>query len=258
MTVAARSADDPRLARDASTTDRDRLVITIDGPAGTGKSTVARKVAVRLGLFVLDTGAMYRAVSWATDLAGLDPSSEPEVLALLEEKPIDIDTQVDPPRVLIGGADPGEALRGPAVESIVSTIAALPEVRRRLVEIQRAIALRYPRLVTEGRDQGSVVFPDATARFYLTASASIRAARRVDQLRNEGRAVDPEKVLDGIESRDRLDASRKDSPLVRPAGAVVLDTDELTLEAVVDQVVRTVESLVPSDEKQEPGGSDRC
>ena len=131
-------------------------------------------------------------------------------------------------------------------------------MRRRLVEIQRAIALRYPRLVTEGRDQGSVVFPDATARFYLTASASIRAARRVDQLRNEGRAVDPEKVLDGIESRDRLDASRKDSPLVRPAGAVVLDTDELTLEAVVDQVVRTVESLVPSDEKQEPGGSDRC
>ena len=256
MTVAARSADDARSSQDASSTHLDRLVVTIDGPAGTGKSTVARRVAARLGLFVLDTGAMYRAVSWATERAGLKPSSEPEVLALLERHPIDIDSEVDPPKVLIGGEDPGEALRGAAVESIVSTIAALPGVRRRLVEVQRAIAVRYPRLVTEGRDQGSVVFPDENARFYLTASASVRAARRVDQLRDEGRSVDPEKVLDGIESRDKLDASRRDGPLVRPAGAVVLDTDRLTLEAVVDRVVETVESLASPRGDSHSGASD--
>lgn len=250
MTVAEPSADGARSVDGTSPLSGGRLIVTIDGPAGTGKSSVARRAAGRLGLFVLDTGAMYRAVSWLAEREAVDAHDEAAVLAVLDRHPVDVDPAVDPPRVLVGGVDPGEALRGPGVESIVSTIAALPEVRARLVKAQQEIARRHPRLVTEGRDQGSVVFPDATVRFYLTASASVRAARRVAQLRAEGRDVDPEQVLAGIESRDRLDASRRDGPLVQPEGAVVLDTDRLSLDAVVEEVVGTVRSIASVDDSE--------
>ena len=248
MNVVEPSADDARSMDGTSHRSGGRLIVTIDGPAGTGKSSVARRAAARLGLFVLDTGAMYRAVSWLAVREAVDAHDENAVLAALDRHPIDVDPTVDPPRVLVGGADPGEALRGPDVESIVSTIAALPGVRSRLVKAQQEIARRHPRLVTEGRDQGSVVFPDATVRFYLTASASIRAARRVTQLEAEGRKVDPDQVLSGIESRDRLDAGRSDGPLVRPVGAVVLDTDRLSLDAVVEEVVAAVCSVAPVED----------
>ncbi len=246
MNVAESSADEARSMGGRSPRSGHRLIVTIDGPAGTGKSSVARRAAGRLGLFVLDTGAMYRAVAWLAVREDVDAHDEAAVLAVLDRHPVDVDPALDPPRVLVGGVDPGEALRGPEVESIVSTVAALPGVRSRLVVAQQEIARRHPRLVTEGRDQGSVVFPDATARFYLTASASVRAARRAAQLRDEGRTVDPDQVLSGIESRDRLDASRSDGPLVRPDGAVVLDTDRLSLDEVVEEVVATVRAIVPA------------
>ncbi len=219
-----------------------RLVITIDGPAGTGKSTVAERVAGGLGLEVLDTGAMYRAVSLLAVREGVDPSNEDAVLAALDRHPVDVDTDGSPFRTTIDGVSPGDALRSPEVEAVVSIIAALPRVRERLVTLQRAVAERHPRLVTEGRDQGSVVFPDATVRFYLTASATTRAARRVAQIRERGGQADVEEIRAGIESRDNLDASRADAPLIRPEGAIEVDTDDLSLDDVVDRMIEDVRS----------------
>lgn len=225
---------------DAAFASMPRLVVTIDGPAGTGKSSVARRVAGSLGLEVLDTGAMYRAVALVACRTGVDPSDEPAVLAALDRHPIGVDTGISPFVTTIDGADPGDSIRSPEVEAIVSIVAALPAVRARLVELQRSVGARSPRLVTEGRDQGSVVFPDATVRFYLTASADTRADRRVTQIRARGGDADRSAILAGIESRDRLDASRRDAPLVRPEGAVILDTDRLTLDEVVERLVSEV------------------
>jgi cytidylate kinase len=151
-----------------------------------------------------------------------------------------MDFDAETPNVLLDGSDPGEEIRGREVESIVSLVAAHPQVRSRLVAVQRAVAASHSRLVTEGRDQGSVVFPDADARFYLTASSQVRATRRVNQLRKKGHEVDVESVLQGIEARDRLDAGRADGPLIRPDGAIEIETDQLQLAEVVDRIVEAV------------------
>lgn len=234
-------SEDP--ASDASPddgNDRSPLIVTIDGPAGTGKSTVAQLVAERLGLKVLDTGAMYRAATLLALRFGTDPSDGPAIADAIETHAIEVDFAVDPPTLHLDGRDPGDALRSREVEAIVSIVAAQPEVRDRLVAVQRSIARSHPHLVTEGRDQGSVVFPDAQARFYLTASSAIRAARRVDQLRRKGQSPDPAEIRDGIEARDRLDAGRSDGPLTRPDGAIEIDTDALGLDEVVELMIRSI------------------
>lgn len=222
----------------------ERLVVTIDGPAGTGKSSVARKVAKRLGLFVLDTGAMYRAVAWLARRDSIDPSDENGLLEAMAGDPVTAHPQGDRTMVLVGNADPGESLRSPDVEAIVSVVAALPRVRDLMVDAQRDFAARHPRLVTEGRDQGSVVFPDATSKFFLTASPEVRAHRRVEQIVQNGGVADAEEIRRGIESRDRLDAGRSESPLVKPEGAIEIDTDALGLEAVVDRIVSIVQETL--------------
>jgi cytidylate kinase len=253
MTVAAEasSGKDAGLAGDA--VQAPRLVITIDGPAGTGKSTVAERLAAGLGLEVLDTGAMYRAVSLAAVRDGADPADETAVLSVLDRHSIDVDTTSSPFLITIDGTSPGRALRGPEVEAVVSIIAAHPQVRARLVELQRAVAARHPRLVTEGRDQGSVVFPDATIRFYLTASARTRAERRVMQIQEHGGRAGIAEIQAGIESRDRLDASRADAPLIRPDGAIEVDTDELSLDAVVERMFGEVRERLESPRDGDPG-----
>jgi cytidylate kinase len=221
------------------------VVITIDGPAGTGKSTVARRLAARLGLDHLDTGAMYRAAALLALERELDPDDGPAIAAALRETGIDFDWAHDPPRLQLGGRDVGDRIRDLDVSTVVSRVAAQPPVRAVLTEWQRTIGRAHPRLVTEGRDQGSTVFPDAAVRFYLDADTEVRADRRARQMAESGRAVDLQAVRDDIRRRDELDRERSDSPLVRPEGAVVVDTGDRTVDEVVDEMAAAVEAAVP-------------
>ena len=223
-----------------------RLVVTIDGPAGTGKSTVAHLLAERLGLEFLDTGAMYRAAALLAIEDRIAPEDGPRLAARLRMVGVSFDWSQDPPDIRLGGRSVASRIRDPDVNEVVSIVAAQPEVRRVMVEEQRAAAASHPRLVTEGRDQGSVVFPDAEVRFYLEADAGERARRRVEQLHAQGRPADLEGVVAGIRERDRIDSTRADSPLRVPDGAIRIDTSHLPQERVVALLKDAVESALPA------------
>jgi cytidylate kinase len=195
-------------------------VIAIDGPAGAGKSTVSRRVARHLGLQRLDTGAMYRAVAWAVLRDGIDPADQPAVAEVARSVAIEVGD-----RVLANGVDITEAIRTPKVNQTVSAIAANPEVRRTLVDRQRQWVVDQGGGVVEGRDIGSVVFPSASLKIYLTASVEERARRRTD----EG--------AEGVARRDRLDSTRAASPLEVADGAKIVDTTGRSIEAVVEEVL---------------------
>jgi cytidylate kinase len=224
----------------------DAVIVTIDGPAGTGKSTVAHQLATRLGLEFLDTGAMYRAAALVALESGLDPADGPALAARLAEADLHFDWSADPPRIMLGQRDVSADIRDLTVSGIVSIVAAQPTVRQELVRLQRLIASKHPRLITEGRDQGSVVFPDAGVRFFLDASMEERARRRVHQLNRAGQSVDERQIRQDIASRDRLDSSRDEAPLVRPEGAIVVDTSTLTQDEVVDTLERHVRAALPT------------
>lgn len=201
-------------------------VITIDGPAASGKSSIARLVAQRLGRTYVNTGNMYRAVTWAVIQAGVDPQDAAAVRAfaagmVLESPVVDGKTQVCISGRTLSDAD----LNSDPVNRAVSFVARVDEVRDRLVSDQRALAATGP-LVMEGRDIGSVVFPDSPNKIYIDASEEVRASRRGAQ----GHA-------DQIAERDRIDKQRKNSPLVIPAGAIVIDNSHITLDQAVDQVI---------------------
>ena len=227
------------------------LIVTIDGPAGTGKTTVAHQLAARLGLDSLDTGAMYRCVTLIAIDEGLDPDEPGPILEALERHDIDFDWEPTPPQILLDGKRVDPRLREADVNDLVSRIASIPALRDRMVDAQREIAGRHPRIVTEGRDQGSVVFPDADVRFYLDADASVRAHRRASELGACGQVVDEQEILSSIEHRDRLDRERTDSPLRVPEGALRIDTGTLTIEQVVDALQQAVES---HEKPSSPGG----
>jgi cytidylate kinase len=218
------------------------FVVAIDGPAGAGKSTVARRVAASLGLAYLDTGAMYRAVAWKALQDSVDMNS-PEALARcaagldIEFSPVDASGGQ---RVSVDGQDVTEALRTPELSRWTSIVSAVPEVRRVAVSMQRALGARSAGgVVLEGRDTGSVVFPDAEVKIFLTASPECRAERRVRELNDRGIAADYPAVLAEQRERDARDAGRADSPLIVAPGADVLDTDRLTVDQVVDAVLRS-------------------
>ena len=226
------------------------LIITIDGPAGTGKSTVAHRLAERLGIEYLDTGSMYRTSALVAIQRDLDPSDGPALAAAIEASSMHFDWSVSPPTIHVDGEDVSDRIRSMDVSSTVSEVARQQAVRTVLVERQRQIALEHPRLVTEGRDQGSVVFPDAAVRFFLHADPVVRARRRVEQLAAKGQDVDLDAVTADIEQRDRIDSTRSDGPLIRPEGAIDLDTSEMSIDQVVEAMVEAVESVMG------PGESD--
>lgn len=221
-----------------------RLIVTIDGPAGTGKSAVSHRLAEALGISCLDTGAMYRCVALLAVREGLDASDPAVMMPAIAAHPIDFDWTTRPPSARLDGQPVGEAIRSSEIGTVVSIVAAVPEIRAAMVAAQQRIADTHPRLVSEGRDQGSVVFPDADVRFYLTADAEVRANRRTRQLRATGREADHAEVLRAIEARDELDRSREIGPLTRPAGSILVDTTHMGREEVVEHLKREVCAVI--------------
>lgn len=210
------------------------MIVAIDGPAGAGKSTVARAVAARLGAGYLDTGAMYRALTWLALERGV-PVDDGEALgALARETPVALEPRHDALRVEIGGVDVTSVIREPRVTIAVSAVSAHPPVRRAIVAAQRAI-LGHGDWVADGRDIGTVVRPDADLKIFLTASVDERARRRAAEI-----AADVEAVRGEIEHRDALDTRRADSPLRPAEDAVLLDTTDLELGAVVEAIEHLV------------------
>lgn len=203
-------------------------VIAIDGPAGSGKSTIARAVAERTGLEVLDTGAMYRAVTFAVLRSGADPADAEAATRLACDAAI----VVEGGRVTVDGHDATTEIRGPEVSAAVSVVSTHPGVRSRLRDLQRAWMVDHGGGVVEGRDIGTVVFPDAELKVFLTASPAVRAQRRA----GEG-VLDEEAAAANIAHRDHLDSTREDSPLAEADDAVVIDTSELSVEQVVARIV---------------------
>lgn len=207
-------------------------IIAIDGPAGAGKSTVARALAARLGLEYLDTGAMYRAVTFAAMRHGIDTANLERVAELARE----VNLEVGEHGVLVDGIDATTEIRSREVTMAVSAVAANSAVRAELVQRQRAWANERGGGVLEGRDIGSVVFPNAELKLYLTASPRVRAERRVAES-----GGDVEEIAAAIERRDHHDISRSDGPLVEADGSIVLDTTGLSIEAVLERIEQLME-----------------
>ncbi len=210
-------------------------VLTIDGPAGAGKSSTARRLARRLGVRYLDTGAIYRAVALLLDEAGILPSEEDAVRRALAGARVELRDE----GVLLNGLDVSLKIRTPHIDRVVSAYSALPCVRSALLGLQRDQA-KYGSLVVEGRDAGSVVFPDAPLKFFLTASPEARARRRCLEREAKGEDASYEETLAAIRERDRFDSSRETAPLRRPEGAILLDTSDMS----EDEVVECFEGLV--------------
>jgi cytidylate kinase len=212
------------------------LVIAIDGPAGAGKSTVAQKLAARLGLMYVDSGATYRAAALKVLEAGIDPHDGPAVAKLIGGADVQVTTGEGEPRVLVDGEDVTARLRTPEVTLAAAQVSRMPEVRAKLIEIQRTFA-QGRGVVMEGRDIGTVVFPQAQLKIFLKANVEERARRRLKQDSREGREATLEKTAYEIGRRDQLDAERKISPLMPASDAVEIDSTHLLADQVVEQVL---------------------
>ncbi len=224
-------------------------IVAIDGPAGSGKSTISRSVAEALGVAHLDTGAMYRAVSFAVLQRGVDPADSDAVIAVARDMTLDVSNAV-----IVDGVDATDAIRGPEVTSIVSTVSAIPVVRREVVQIQRDLALAHDGgCVVEGRDIGTVVFVDAPLKIYLTARVEVRAQRRLNEMQSKG-LTEPgsatlAEIAADIERRDHADSSRADSPL-RPADdAIIIDTSDRTVDDLVAEIAGLASAAWQQGEK---------
>ncbi len=221
--------------------------VTLDGPSGTGKSSVARAVATRLGAAYLDTGAMYRAATVAVLDAGIDLEDAEAVAGVVAAARIEVGTAAGEELVLVDGVDVAERIRGAEVTRAVSPVSAVPAVRRQLVDQQRSLVAAADAVVVEGRDIGTVVLPDATCKIYLTAAPEVRAERRAGQLGLTEPGEIAELAAD-LRRRDEYDSSRADSPLRPAADAVVVDSTDLDRDAVVERVVQLARRAVRSEE----------
>jgi cytidylate kinase len=223
----------------------DDLVVAVDGPSGSGKSSAAQGVARALGLRYLDTGATYRALTWWVLEHGIDPTDAQAVGAAGRQAAIRVGTDPDVPSVLVDGHDVARAIRGPEVTTAVSPVSAVPEVRTQLVALQREL-IGPGGIVVEGRDIGTVVAPDAAVKVFLTASSSARAQRRTAELKASslGAGVSTDATMRDLERRDRYDSSRATAPLLAAHDAVELDATDLSLDEVIDQIVDLVRARV--------------
>jgi cytidylate kinase len=234
-------------------------VIALDGPSGTGKSTVARTLALRLGSRYLDTGAMYRAVTWAVLTAGIAPGEEAAVVRLVDGLELEIGTDPHRTRVVADGVRVERQIRSAEVTAAVSAVSAVPAVRERLVSAQRRLIAVARGIVVEGRDIGTVVAPDARLKAYLTASAEARATRRA---RQDGQvsAADIARTAEALDRRDGFDSSRPASPLRPAADAVLIDTTLLSRDEVVDRLVALAEQrglvTAPDPSSTDPSSTD--
>jgi len=217
------------------------LIVAVDGPSGTGKSTMCRALAKRLDAKYVDTGAMYRVATLAVLRAGVDPADTAKVIEATADLPLEVSDDPDSTEVLFAGEDVKGEIRGAEVTKHVSAVSAIPEVRVNLVELQRKLAREAGRAIVEGRDIGTVVLPDAPAKVFMTASAEVRAKRRYDQDVAAGREADFDAVLADVQRRDEADSSRATSPLKPADDAVLVDTSEMTPDEVLAALTEVVE-----------------
>ena len=218
------------------------MIVTIDGPAGSGKSTVAAELASALGIAHLDTGATYRAATLKALKSGVRMDDESALVDITRRAQIELVRQPGGSRVLLDGRDVTSEIRYRKVSDNVHFLASCPSVRQVLVELQRRLGAGLVDFVAEGRDQGSVVFPDADVKFFLTASPDVRARRRGKDLAGAGEQVAHDQVLQAIIERDQHDLSRNVAPLVKPEGAIEIDASDMTVAEVVAELRKHVEA----------------
>jgi cytidylate kinase len=216
-----------------------RLIVTIDGPAGAGKSTVAKLLAQRLDFLYLDTGALYRAVAWKVRAGGVDPADRDAVAALLPSTTIAMEHRPERPRVSVDGRDVSEEIRTDEISRVASIVSAIPSVREWLLPVQRRIGAAGG-VVAEGRDLGTRVFPAADVKFFLEADMDVRAGRRHRELTGTDRSAALDQTRQEIVNRDERDRSRDLAPLVPAADATVVDTSTLTVEQVIERLMAVI------------------
>lgn len=216
-----------------------KYVVTVDGPAGSGKSTVGRLLAKRLSYVYLDTGALYRAMALKVRMAGVSPDSREKIAILCGSTEIALRECDGTTRILLDGEDVTERIRTPEISMLASTISALPEVRASLLSVQRD-SVRDGGVVAEGRDMGTVVFPGADVKFFLTASAGERGRRRWQELKDRGHEVSLEEVLKDVVQRDRQDSERELAPLRPSDDGVLIDSTGKNIDEVVEEMIGAV------------------
>jgi CMP/dCMP kinase len=220
------------------------VAVAVDGPSGSGKSSTARGVAAQLGWNYVDTGAMYRAITWWLIREGVDVDDPAEVGRRASEPRLDVSVDPTSLSVFVDGLDVADEIRDPGITSAVSAVSAVPEVRERLVAVQREVMERGP-VVVEGRDIGTVVAPDAVVKVFLVATTEARAERRAAEWADE-HGVSVADTAEQLDRRDHLDSTRELSPLTQADDAVVIDSTSLTLDDVIDRIVALVRERVPA------------
>ena len=210
--------------------------IAIDGPAGAGKSTIAKAVAKRLGYIYVDTGAMYRGIGLYALEHGADPKSAKEVGDILDDIAVSIEYKDGEQRLMINGEDVSDRIRTPEVSAAASAVSALPAVREKLLDLQRELAMNND-AVMDGRDIGSFVLPNADVKIFLTASADVRARRRYDELVQKGIKAEFSEVKADMEQRDKNDSTRKASPLVMAEDSILVDTTDMDIERTIEKII---------------------